>query len=183
MLNVVRYHTGCLLACQRTILPRTSWVLLLRHKNIQQTTIYVHLLESHTASMVQRMAQLLTDMLKASRINAVSTAPVFRTSEGQPYRDISMAFGTAVRRAGSPDFTFHDLRHTFASRLVMGGVDLTTVKELMGHKHIAMALHYAHWAISGLRSAVLDRLAEKVSSIFTTGSRATARPSLQVIEK
>ena len=82
--------------------------------------IYGHLLQSYTASMVQRMAQLLTDMLKASRINAVATASMFRISEGPPYRDISMAFGTAVRRAGSLDFTFHNLRHTFVSRLVMG---------------------------------------------------------------
>ena len=78
--------------------------------------IYGHLLQSYTASMVQ----LLTDMLKASRINAVSTAPTLCISEGQPYRDILMAYGTAVRRADGLDFTFHNLRHTFVSRLVMG---------------------------------------------------------------
>src|SRR5712691_3805127 len=89
------------------------------------------------------MTAVLTETLKASRINAAPAAPVFLTREGQPYRDISTAFDTAVRRAGIMDFTFHDLRHTFASRLVVGGVDLTTVKELMGHKHIAMTLRYA----------------------------------------
>lgn len=131
------------------------------------------------------MTVVLTDTLKASRINAAPAAPVFLTREGQPYRDISTAFATAVRRVGSTDFTFHDLRHTFASRLVMAGVDLTTVKELMGHKHIAMTLRYTHLAPGHKRSAiaVLDRLAEKVPSIFTTGNRVTALPPLQVLDK
>jgi integrase len=126
------------------------------------------------------MTVVLTETLKASRINAAPTAPVFLTRKGKPYRDISTAFGTALRRAVITDFTFHDLRHTFASRLVMGGVDLTTVKELMGHKHIAMTLRYAHLAPGHKRSAiaVLDRLAEKVPAILTTGSRATAHLSL-----
>jgi site-specific recombinase XerD len=54
------------------------------------------------------------------------------------------AFENTVKRAVIEDFAFHDLRHTFASRLVMGGVDLTTVKELMGHKEISMTLRYSH---------------------------------------
>ena len=64
-------------------------------------------------------------------------------------------FERAVRQAGLGDFTFHDLRHTFASCLVMAGVDLPTVKDLMGHKDISMTLRYTPLSSDHKQRAVL----------------------------
>ena len=87
--------------------------------------------------------------------NALSDLPtrftggyVFADKGGNPYQDIKHSFATACKNAGIRDFRFHDLRHTFASHLVMSGQDITTVKELMGHKTLTMTLRYAHLAPS-----------------------------------
>ncbi len=48
------------------------------------------------------------------------------------------------KKAGVEDFRFHDLRHTYASHLVMAGGDINTVKGLMGHFDIRMTVQYSH---------------------------------------
>ncbi len=72
-------------------------------------------------------------------------------------------FTTSLRRADIRDFTFYDLRHTFASQLEMSGADLTTVKELLGHKSISMTLRYEHLAPSYKVKAV-KTLDKKIDS-------------------
>jgi site-specific recombinase XerD len=78
-------------------------------------------------------------------------------------------FGAACDEAKIEGVTWHTLRHTFASRLVMAGVDLKTVQELMGHKTIAMTARYAHLSPEHKLSA-LERLvpAGKRTRVVTT---------------
>lgn len=91
-------------------------------------------------------------------------------ASGKPYKDLKKSFATACRKAGIRDFHFHDLRHTFASQLVMAGVDLTTVRELLGHKTLTMTLRYAHLAPSHKVKAVdvLDKVLTKNYHDFIT---------------
>lgn len=126
------------------------------------------------------MSSRLTETLKPIRIDNPN-APVFFNSKGGPYRNVSRAFNSAVERAGIQDFTFHDLRHTFASRLVMRGVDLATVKELMGHEHINMTLRYAHLSPGHKHSAIA--VLDQSAPIFAPPGIGTQTSSSQVIEK
>lgn len=69
---------------------------------------------------------------------------IFCNNEGQPWADIKKSFLSTLKKCGILKFHFQDLRHTFASHLVMNGVDLNTVRELLGHKTLDMTLRYSH---------------------------------------
>ncbi len=73
---------------------------------------------------------------------------------------IQRQFSTALKRARITNFRFHDLRHTFATRLAQAGVDLYTISKLLGHKDIKMTQRYAHHCPESLRRGVniLDNL-------------------------
>ena len=71
-----------------------------------------------------------------------------------PIGDFKKTFAEVVKRAGIEDFTLHDTRHTFASRLVMKGQPLLAVSKLLGHKSIQMTMRYAHLAPSAFDDVI-----------------------------
>jgi integrase len=73
---------------------------------------------------------------------------------GRDLNDSRKWFELAVEEAGMRNLRWHDLRHTFISRLVMKGVDLRTVQELAGHKTISMTVRYAHLAPEHNQAAI-----------------------------
>lgn len=67
---------------------------------------------------------------------------------------LTAAFKRTCTRAGIEDFRFHDRRHSFASLLTMGGVNLRTVQTLLGHKDLRMVTRYSYLSPKHLREAV-----------------------------
>jgi len=91
------------------------------------------------------LAQTLSGMVRR-----IDTPFVFPSEAWTNFRK---RFDTALRKAGIKDFHFHDLRHTFASQMVMAGVDIATVSKLLGHKSLKMTLRYAHLSPGHLKEA------------------------------
>ena len=79
---------------------------------------------------------------------------VFYNKTGKRFNSVKRSFKTACRRAGIKDFRFHDLRHDFASQLVMKGASLKAVQDLLGHKTAKMTQRYSHLSPDFLKETV-----------------------------
>jgi len=88
---------------------------------------------------------VLFSLLYALKSQNGQSEYVFTNSvTGMPYRDFKRSFGKACENAGIENLRFHDLRYSFATRLVRRGVDLVIIKELMGHASIVTTQRYLH---------------------------------------
>ena len=91
---------------------------------------------------------------------------VFTWPNGQPIRWLYRAFMAAVGRAKLDDVSPHVLRHTFASRLMMAGVDFRTVQELGGWKSLAMVERYGHLSRPHVAAAI-ERIATAAAAAIS----------------
>lgn len=87
---------------------------------------------------------LFEELLKLRDRNTQGLYVFFNPETGKPYVDMKKGFKAACRRAEIQGLRFHDLRHTFASRLVQNGVDIETVRDLLGHHSISVTQRYVH---------------------------------------
>ena len=111
------------------------------------------------------------DILKdRSKTRHINSDLVFPSSEGTKIQRqrLLIAFKKAVKKAGIVDFTFHDLRHTFATRLAQAGVDLYAISKLLGHSDIGTTQRYAHHCPESLRHSV--EILENCYNFTTFGS-------------
>ena len=141
------------------------------------TIIQSKTLRRKTVAINERARQAL-NWLQANRYGEL----LFMWPWGAPIGKVTVydAFKKACSAAKIDDFRFHDLRHTFASHLVMAGVDLVTVKELLGHKTINMTNRYTHLAQEHKAQAVAkleDRY--KAGENETQSQSATVSPELK----
>ncbi|CAJ9627444.1 site-specific integrase [Burkholderia pseudomallei] len=115
----------------------------------------------HTKNGKRRLVPLNSGALSALRDqldwvarHCAGSEWVFASSSGRRVGNLQKGFVAACARAGIENFRIHDLRHTFASWLVMEGVSLYVVKDLLGHSSITVTERYAHLSPDHGREAV-----------------------------
>ena len=117
-----------------------------------------------------RYARLNSVALKALdelRMRGDGIGAVIRNHEGEPLAGPRYWFEKAIAKAGIANFHWHDLRHTFASRLTMAGVGLRATQDALGHKSVAMTVRYAHLDPDFLLN-VVEKLVPQPSAVTST---------------
>ncbi|MEE9220220.1 MAG: site-specific integrase, partial [candidate division NC10 bacterium] len=123
----------------------------------------------------------LREALTRLRDGASPERPVFRRKDGKPLSSIRTIFEKACREAKLIGVTPHTLRHTFASKLMMAGVDMRTIQELGGWSDLKMVERYSHLSPSHKAEAV-EKIASHSTTLFTTPQGEAKESQGQVIE-
>jgi site-specific recombinase XerD len=137
---------------------RLSEILTLTWKGVDLFRKTITVFKSKNKEMrTIPMNQTIFEMLKGrAKVKSIKTDLVFynknHTETDKCY--VSLSFHYTTRKAKVEDFRFHDLRHTFATRLVQSGKDLYKIQRLLGHKMPLMTQRYAHHYPESLREAV-----------------------------
>jgi site-specific recombinase XerD len=121
------------------------------------------------------------EAFKSLKQGRKASGPVFLNTDGSPLRGSRDWFEPAVKKAGLEQYTWHCNRHTFASRLVMLGVDIRTVAQLMGHSTIQMTMRYAHLAPEHAQTAV-DRLVPS-AAVVTKSATGNSRKVVNAVSR
>jgi excisionase family DNA binding protein len=109
-------------------------------------------------------------------------AYVFVGPKGRPVGTIRRAFENACRRAGLVGLRIHDLRHTFATRLVRRGVDIVTAQALLGHSNVTITQRYVHTGEDAKREAVRRLERESLARVrHLAEDSASPLPATQVL--
>ena len=116
--------------------------------------------QTRTVPLNARALEALTELKRIAGY-------VFSKPNGDPYKSFEKPFTALCRqvRLAGTGVSLHTLRHTFASRLVMAGVDLRTVQELGGWSDLSMVQRYAHVSPSH-KAAAVERIAEKFHNVI-----------------
>jgi integrase len=134
---------------------RKSEVLRLKREHVNLRQEYLEILdqkngEYSTIPLDKRALEILRSIPRRFDSPDVFTGKI----KGQPFWDLKRQFEEAVKKSKMEGITFHTLRHTAVSHMVMSGVPLATVKEILRHKDYAMTLRYAHLSSEHTRAAM-----------------------------
>jgi integrase len=127
---------------------RKGEILNLKWSNVDFKSGHI-LVEETKNGEIRRvpMNQKLTATLASAK--KVSKSEYVFSDRGKPYGDVKTGWSSALKKAKIEGFRFHDLHHTFGSRLGMARVDIRAIQELMVHKDtkMTMRIHIQHWNI------------------------------------
>ena len=116
-------------------------------------TLDGHMTKSGRTRHIPLNAEAL-EVLKSWRESTQGNGLVFQSKTGNAFYSVRKSWLRILKEANIHDFRWHDLRHHFASRLVMDEVDLNIVRELLGHSDLKMTLRYTHLAPAHKANAV-----------------------------
>jgi len=134
---------------------RKGEILNLKWKDINLEDDYILVRHSkNNESRIIPISEHLKSVLQKHKTDDKQDDYLFCYHDKKPMESIYKSFGTALKKSGIKKCTIHSLRHTFATRAIMAGVDIVTVQELLGHKTIAMTKRYAHPTPEHKRRAV-----------------------------
>ncbi len=150
-ISLLSLHTGM----------RLGEIFNLKHGDIDFANGILHIRDTKSGEdRVAYLTEEISDMLSSK--DGEPNEYVFKTVDGRKMRYLPKSFNIAVNTLGlnkgvtddKDKVVFHTLRHTFASWLAINGTPIYTIKELMGHKTLAMTERYSHLAPDTKREAV-----------------------------
>ncbi len=126
--------------------------------NLTQKTAFIRKTKSGKPKTIP-LNKIVMDMLEQKlngKVRHLKNGFVFLSNHGTKIDRFNLrrAFDKVKEKAGIKDFRFHDLRHTFATRLSQNGIDQYMISKLLGHENTKMTQRYSHHCTKSLRSGV-----------------------------
>jgi excisionase family DNA binding protein len=133
---IVALHTGM----------RLGEILGLRwdQVDLKAERIRVERTKSGKIRFIEVNTPLLHELHQLRALDGRSPYVFLNPDTGKPLTSVKTAFTAACRRAGISGLRFHDLRHTFATRLNLLGADPITIRDLLGHSSLKITERYTH---------------------------------------
>jgi integrase len=147
-------HLKAIVSCAILTGMRRGEILSLKWDQIRAGFIYLEKTKTNEARQIPVSDALEAVFKEIRRKDGLRYEHVFTFRQDRIQDNVKKAFAAAVKKSGIVDFHFHDLRHTFASQVLLNGGTLHDLRELLGHKSMSMTLRYSHLTQESKRKAV-----------------------------
>lgn len=150
---------------------RAGEIISMRWENINLEKNFISITAQETKSKRIRRIPINPELRKVFiRLNLSRNGNryVFQNPKtGNPYNSFQKSWDNLIKRTGIDDMRFHDLRHTFASHFLMGGGDLLTLQQILGHKELNTTARYLTiTTVHKSKSMEIFQVAESESNVI-----------------